>query len=768
MALTETMGHVGLRDIYSRIPGRRPEPGEDFEDLLLPSRVESSPERRVPGIASPVYSRGSETETGDGLRRASSETFISSLSSPGSPNRCKQGGFAKLHLCHPDRFGRNAEKEVPDSPSAQALAAMVERLHDEELRKREERKAARTFEREQEFCRQAPFAPTLSRASRCASEPRERHLALYDQRLEMAQRRRQRQEQKLREERDYREANSVHRARSPQVNPTVYQRLHEDAELKRRQRRNDMEDKDPPARGVTSDRQLKLYEQAVEAAEKRRAMQQEKLEQEQRYLESHSVHRARSPQADIGVISQRLYEDAKLKKLRRRELQREQELKDVSDLAGTRKKPSRKDEAALVERLFRPERRQRQAHLREDEEEWLQQRRRFSLPQRAVSFQGRFHSPPSTPSETPKASSEVAPPASPSSSPTTQSVGPLWGALRDPPGGLEDVPGEKLPEGFGIILEGQVNEAAAVAAEHPSANVEKESSHSSRPASASSAVALEPQELPQTGPPDPASASEKRRLSLELEAAMADVDELARPKDSQKIVQRNAAMSAYEQESLTDDPPCASVTLNSVKLPQEAMPVTKTSSQGRNLHDNEFVGGFGHPSLWGSPPGMSCNGFGLGGLGDLLASLPRSALRVSGGGPREGRKPWSFKRSGSERMEAGGVSHKPKQPKQPKQPSECSEPSEPKYHRAGTRGIQTAAALAAQSGSKRQGSSRCGRKVSHSRGKLSIEAGTQLVDLADAEASPTAAREASAFKEPADATATATATSSLKQALGGA
>ena len=84
------------------------------------------------------------------------------------------------------------------------------------------------------------------------------------------------------------------------------------------------------------------------------------------------------------------------------------------------------------------------------------------------------------------------------------------------------------------------------------------------------------------------------------------------------------------------------------------MPVTKTSSQGRNLHDNEFVGGFGHPSLWGSPPGMSCNGFGFGGLGDLLASLPRSALRVSGGGSREGRKPWSFKRSGSERMEAGG------------------------------------------------------------------------------------------------------------------
>jgi len=75
------------------------------------------------------------------------------------------------------------------------------------------------------------------------------------------------------------------------------------------------------------------------------------------------------------------------------------------------------------------------------------------------------------------------------------------------------VHGEKLPEGFGIILEGQVNEAAVEAAEHPSANVEKESCHSSQPASATSAVALEPQELPQTGP----LISEKRRLSLELE-----------------------------------------------------------------------------------------------------------------------------------------------------------------------------------------------------------------------------------------------------------
>jgi len=84
---------------------------------------------------------------------------------------------------------------------------------------------------------------------------------------------------------------------------------------------------------------------------------------------------------------------------------------------------------------------------------------------------------------------------------------------------------------------------------------------------------------------------------------MADVDELARPKDTQKIVQRNAAMSATEQED-AEAPQGESVKLNSVKLPQEAMPVTKTSSQG---------------------------------------------------GLREGRKPWSFKRS-SERTEVSAAS----------------------------------------------------------------------------------------------------------------
>ena len=56
---------------------RRPEPGEDFEDLLLPSRVESPPARRVPGNGSPDNSLGSyEGSAGDfGLRRIASETL---------------------------------------------------------------------------------------------------------------------------------------------------------------------------------------------------------------------------------------------------------------------------------------------------------------------------------------------------------------------------------------------------------------------------------------------------------------------------------------------------------------------------------------------------------------------------------------------------------------------------------------------------------------------------------------------------------------------
>ncbi|CAE7719120.1 unnamed protein product, partial [Symbiodinium sp. CCMP2456] len=102
---------------------------------------------------------------------------------------------------------------------------------------------------------------------------------------------------------------------------------------------------------------------------------------------------------------------------------------------------------------------------------------------------------------------------------------------------------------------------------------------------------------------------------------MADVDELARPKDSQKIVQRNAAMSAYEQED-AEAPQGASVKLNSVKLPQEALPVTKASSEG---------------------------------------------------GPRAGRKPWSFKRSGSERMEVSATS--PSSPSSPSSPASAASPS---------------------------------------------------------------------------------------------
>lgn len=185
---------------------------------------------------------------------------------------------------------------------------------------------------------------------------------------------------------------------------------------------------------------------------------------------------------------------------------------------------------------------------------------------------------------------------------------------------------------------------------------------------------------------------------------MADVDELARPKDSQKIVQRNAAMSAYEQED-ADAPQGASVTLNSVKLPQEAMPVTKTSSQG---------------------------------------------------GSREGRKPWSFKRSGSERMEVSATS--PSSPSSPSSLASAASPASPSTTEQGRGAFRRRLPW-------QRKADQSDKDPADAEGKSATTGASSPLkqDLADAEASPTAAREASAFKEPADATATATATSPLKQ-----
>eukprot|EP00435_Cladocopium_sp_Y103_P026572 s2265_g6.t1 len=46
------------------------------------------------------------------------------------------------------------------------------------------------------------------------------------------------------------------------------------------------------------------------------------------YLQMHSIHRAKSPQADTSRISQRLYEEAEIKKQRLHEMQREKDLKE--------------------------------------------------------------------------------------------------------------------------------------------------------------------------------------------------------------------------------------------------------------------------------------------------------------------------------------------------------------------------------------------------------------------------------------------------------
>eukprot|EP00435_Cladocopium_sp_Y103_P016793 s768_g4.t1 len=89
-----------------------------------------------------------------------------------------------------------------------------------------------------EFAKQAPFAPRIRAPRRSRNDKVERHLILYDKHLEMAQKRRDKQEQKLRDEQEYLERHSVHRTasspRSPQASDAaVYQRLHEEAELKR-------------------------------------------------------------------------------------------------------------------------------------------------------------------------------------------------------------------------------------------------------------------------------------------------------------------------------------------------------------------------------------------------------------------------------------------------------------------------------------------------------------------------------------------------------
>jgi len=295
---------------------------------------------------------------------------------------------------------------------------MVERLYDEELRKREERRAARAMEREQELAKQAPFAPRVRNSAGTRrpsstggkSEVHERHLILYDKHLEMAQKRHKLQQQKLRDEQEYMELHSVHRCasspRSPQApDAAVYQRLHEEAELKRQrlEMREKANQKTPtsPTR-ASSMTSLRLFHMASEVAERRQKLQEQKMKEERDYLQLHSIHRAK---ADPALISQRLHEEADLKKQRLQDRQREKNEKESQLYAGHRGKV--KDPQAVVQRLMcPPSRKKTLAEVREEEERWLRERQvRRPVPRRAVSH-GPFTFKRLEPGNSPKAITE--------------------------------------------------------------------------------------------------------------------------------------------------------------------------------------------------------------------------------------------------------------------------------------------------------------------------------------------------------------------------
>lgn len=360
---------------------RRPEPGEDFEDFLSsPTRSNSEPQLR----ASPTRA-------------------VTAVASPFIPG-LKRGGERF------SQFLRDDFRDEEESPS-QALSSMVERLYDEELRKREERRMARTMEREQEFAKQAPFAPRIRAPRRSRNDKVERHLILYDKHLEMAQKRRDKQEQKLRDEQEYLERHSVHRTasspRSPQASDAaVYQRLHEEAELKRQrleQREKAAKTPSSPTR-ASSMTNMRLFQMASEVAEKRQKLQERKMKEEWDYLQMHSIHRAKSPQADTSRISQRLYEEAEIKKQRLHEMQREKDLKEDRLFASKTGANAPKDPKSIVQRLYAPESRKKTWAEKEEEQRWLRERQeRRPVPRRAAS-QGPFRR--VEPGDSPKAIAE--------------------------------------------------------------------------------------------------------------------------------------------------------------------------------------------------------------------------------------------------------------------------------------------------------------------------------------------------------------------------
>lgn len=251
---------------------------------------------------------------------------------------------------------------------------------------------ARTVEREQEFAKQAPFAPRIRAPRRSRNDKVERHLILYDKHLEMAQKRRDKQEQKLRDEQEYLERHSVHKMagspRSPQASDAaVYQRLHEEAELKRQrleQREKAAKTPSSPTR-ASSMTNMRLFQMASEVAEKRQKLQERKMKEEWDYLQMHSIHRAKSPQADTSRISQRLYEEAEIKKQRLHDMQREKDMKDDKLFASKTARAS-KDPKSIVQRLYAPESKKKTWAEKEEEQRWLRERQeRRPVPRRAAS-----------------------------------------------------------------------------------------------------------------------------------------------------------------------------------------------------------------------------------------------------------------------------------------------------------------------------------------------------------------------------------------------
>eukprot|EP00931_Biecheleriopsis_adriatica_P027703 TRINITY_DN16614_c0_g1_i2.p1 TRINITY_DN16614_c0_g1~~TRINITY_DN16614_c0_g1_i2.p1 ORF type:complete len:490 (+),score=81.81 TRINITY_DN16614_c0_g1_i2:73-1542(+) len=130
-------------------------------------------------------------------------------------------------------------------------------------------------------------------------------------------------------------------------------------------------------------RHQELYELRSELEARRQELRERKVQEEQAYLAANSVHRCKSPR-EAEEVSRRLHEEAELKKQRRLKQQLEKE-KLLKQKTAAERVPhvvakTREDEDKIFQRLFKPVKRLRQQELRQDELQWLEERKRFSLP----------------------------------------------------------------------------------------------------------------------------------------------------------------------------------------------------------------------------------------------------------------------------------------------------------------------------------------------------------------------------------------------------